>query len=84
MLFAPFYRRLLARMHQRRNWAALATLAICLIGVILPLTLITMAMLQEGMLIFEKIRSGQIDFGAYFQLILGALPQWLTRGCWSG
>ena len=79
ILFAPFYRRLLARMHQRRNWAALATLAICLVGVILPLTLITMAMLEEGMLIYEKIRSGQINFGAYFQQVVAALPQWLTR-----
>jgi predicted PurR-regulated permease PerM len=79
ILFAPFYRRLLARMHQRDNWAALATLVICLVGVILPLTLITMAMLQEGMLIFEKIRSGQINFGDYFQQVVAALPQWLTR-----
>ena len=33
ILFAPFYRRLLARMHQRPNWAALTTLVICLIGI---------------------------------------------------
>ena len=79
ILFAPFYRRLLARMHQKQNWAALATLVICLVGVILPLTLITMAMLQEGILIYEKIRSGQLDFGAYFQQIIAALPQWITR-----
>jgi predicted PurR-regulated permease PerM len=79
ILFAPFYRWLLARMHQRANWAALATLAICLVLVILPLTLITMSMLQEGVLVYEKIRSGQINFGTYFQQIVSALPQWLTR-----
>ena len=79
ILFAPFYRRLLARMNQRSNWAALTTLAICLVLVILPLTLITMAMLQEGVLVYEKIRSGQINFGTYFQQIVAALPQWLTR-----
>jgi predicted PurR-regulated permease PerM len=79
ILFAPFYRRLLARMNQRPNLAALATLAICLVLVILPLTLITMAMLQEGLLVYEKIRSGQINFGTYFQQVVAALPQWLTR-----
>jgi predicted PurR-regulated permease PerM len=79
ILFAPFYRRLLARMNQRPNMAALATLAICLVLVILPLTLITMAMLQEGLLVYEKIRSGQINFGTYFQQVVAALPQWLTR-----
>jgi predicted PurR-regulated permease PerM len=79
ILFAPFYRRLLARMKQRPNLAALATLAICLVLVILPLTLITMAMLQEGLLVYEKIRSGQINFGTYFQQVVAALPSWLTR-----
>ena len=79
ILFAPFYRRLLARMNQKPNMAALATLAICLVLVILPLTLITMAMLQEGVLVYEKIRSGQINFGTYFQQVVSALPQWLTR-----
>ena len=79
ILFAPFYRRLLARMKNKPNLAALATLAICLVLVILPLTLITMAMLQEGVLVYEKIRSGQINFGTYFQQVVAALPQWLTR-----
>jgi predicted PurR-regulated permease PerM len=79
ILFAPFYRRLLARMHQRPNMAALTTLLLCLLIVILPLTLITMAMLQEGVGVFEKIRSGQINFGTYFQQVVAALPQWLVR-----
>jgi predicted PurR-regulated permease PerM len=79
ILFAPFYRRLLARMHQRPNMAALTTLLLCLLIVVLPLTLITMAMLQEGLMVYEKIRSGQINFGTYFQQIVAALPQWLVR-----
>ena len=79
ILFSPFYRRLLARMKQRPNLAALATLTICLVLVILPLTLITMAMLQEGVQVYEKIRSGQINFGTYFQQVIAALPAWLTR-----
>jgi predicted PurR-regulated permease PerM len=79
ILFAPFYRRLLARMHQRPNMAALTTLVLCLLIVVLPLTLITMAMLQEGLVVYEKIRSGQINFGTYFQQMVAALPQWLVR-----
>jgi predicted PurR-regulated permease PerM len=79
ILFAPFYRRLLARMHQRPNMAALTTLLLCLLIVVLPLTLISMAMLQEGLSVYEKIRSGQINFGTYFQQMVAALPQWLVR-----
>jgi predicted PurR-regulated permease PerM len=79
ILFAPFYRRLLARMKQRPNLAALATLTICLVLVILPMTLLTMAMLQEGVQVYEKIRSGQINFGTYFQQVIAALPGWLTH-----
>ena len=79
ILFAPFYRRLLARMGPKPNLAALATLTICLVVVILPLTLIAMAMVQEGAHLYEMMKSGQINFGTYFQQIVAALPQWLTR-----
>ena len=40
IIFAPLHRRLLAIMNQRRNLAALTTLLLCLIIVILPFTVI--------------------------------------------
>lgn len=79
ILFAPFYRKLLIKMKQRRNLAALTTLVLVLVLVILPLTLITISMVKQGMLVYDNIRSGQLNFGVYFQQTVAALPQWVVR-----
>ena len=78
IIFAPFYRRLLAVMDQRRNLAALTTLLLCLIIVILPLTLIMASLLKEGLAVYQRIRSGELNFGAYFQQIMDARPPWMV------
>jgi predicted PurR-regulated permease PerM len=79
IIFAPFYRRLLVILHQRKNLAALATLLFCLIMVILPFTLITASLLQEGIVVYQRIRSGELNFGAYFQQVMSALPPWIVN-----
>lgn len=76
ILFAPLHRLLLRRMPRRRNLAALATLALCLVVVILPMTLLSISLLQEATHIYGRLRSGQLDMGAYFQQIVAALPAW--------
>jgi len=76
ILFAPLHRRLLARMPQRRNLAALCTLLLCLVLVILPMTLLSVALVQEATLLYERIKSGQLNFGAYFQQVIDAMPAW--------
>lgn len=78
ILFEPFYCQLLVAMHQRRNLAALTTLLLSLVIVIFPLALITAALLQEGSLVYQRIRSGTLDFGVYFQQIIDALPPWMV------
>ena len=78
IIFAPFYCRLLAVMDQRRNLAALTTLLLCLIIVILPLTLIMASLLKEGLAVYQRIRSGELNFGAYFQQIMDARPPWMV------
>lgn len=76
ILFAPLHRRLLVRMPRHRNLAALATLLVCLLLVILPLTLLSLSLVQEATLVFERMRSGKLDFGDYLQQVITALPQW--------
>jgi predicted PurR-regulated permease PerM len=78
ILFAPLYRRLLIATNHRRNTAALITLLLILFIVIVPLSLITASLVQEGAAIYQRISSGDLDFGAYFQRIIDALPQWLV------
>ena len=78
ILFAPPYRRLLTSMGQRRTLAALVTVLIVLMIVILPLTLISALLLQEGFSVYERIQSGELNIGQYFQQVFGALPAWVT------
>ena len=78
IIFTPFYRWLLPRMHQRQNLAALTTLLLCLIMVILPFTFIAGSLLQEGLGLYQRIKSGDLNFGEYFQQIMGALPSWIN------
>jgi predicted PurR-regulated permease PerM len=78
IVFAPLYRRLLRSMQRRRTLAALTTLAIILVAVLLPLALIAAALLQEGFSTYERIQSGELNFGRYFQQVYNALPTWLA------
>ena len=78
ILFMPLYRRLLVVMGSRRNLAALATLMLCLIIVILPLTFITASLVEQGVSLYQKLQSGELHFGTYFQQIINALPQWMV------
>ena len=79
ILFTPLYNLLLKKMPKRRTLAAMATLAICLVIVILPLALVGVSLVQEVALVAQNIRSGQINFANYFQQILAALPRWLLN-----
>lgn len=76
ILFRPLHRQLLLRMPGKPNLAALSTLLLCLVVVILPMTLIAASLAQEATHIYDRLRSGQIDFGAYFQQIIAVLPAW--------
>jgi predicted PurR-regulated permease PerM len=77
LLFAPIHYRLEARMRGRPNLAALATLAIILTLVILPLGIVTGLLVQEAVELAAKIRSGEISFSRYLQQILDVMPGWI-------
>jgi predicted PurR-regulated permease PerM len=76
VLFAPVYRRLLARMGDRRSLAAAVTLLIVIAIVILPLTMVATSLIQEATGLVTKIQSGEYNFCNYLQQILDALPGW--------
>ncbi|MFZ1319123.1 MAG: AI-2E family transporter [Candidatus Nitrotoga sp.] len=78
IMFTPLYRRLLVITRGRRNLAALATLVLCLVIVILPLAFITASLVQEGIHFYQKLQSGELHFGTYFQQIINALPRWVA------
>ena len=78
IIFSPLHRRLLRRMPERPNTAALVTLALCLVVAILPMALLGMSLVQEASHIYERLRTGQLDVGSYFQQIIAALPAWVV------
>lgn len=79
ILFAPLHQRLLVRTKYRRNLAAVITLILFFVTVFVPLSLITASLLQEASFQYDKIRSGQLDFGAYLQQIVASLPDWIIN-----
>jgi predicted PurR-regulated permease PerM len=76
ILFAPLYRRLSSAMGQRRNLAALTTLTIIVVMVILPLTLVTVSLVREAAGVYARLQSGELNFVRYFQQVYDALPAW--------
>ena len=78
ILFMPLYRRLLRRLWQRPTLAALATLLIILVMVILPLAILSSLLVREASGIYQRVQTGQLDFGLFFQRVFDALPAWMT------
>jgi predicted PurR-regulated permease PerM len=79
IIFTPFHRKVVGTLNNRRNLAAFTTLLLCLIIVILPVTVMTISLLQEGAVVYQRIRSGELNFGAYFQQMMNAAPPWLVN-----
>lgn len=75
LVFQPVHKRLLKRMPRRRNLAALATLSLVLVLAILPVAVIATSLVQEATLLVQRVRSGELNFAAYFQQVLSVLPQ---------
>lgn len=78
LLFVPVYRWFLMRLNQRRNPAALLTLLMVLIIVILPFALITAALAREASLVYERLQSRELDPALYLRGVFDALPQWIS------
>ncbi len=78
VVFMPLNKRLLARLGPRPTLAALITLLLILVIVVLPLSMLTSSLLREGGAVLDQVRSGELSFSRWFNQIIGALPGWLT------
>ncbi len=77
LMFDPIYQRVRNTLRGRSNLAALITLLICLVIVILPMALVTSTLVTEATALAQRIKAGDMNFRLYFQQILSALPHWL-------
>ncbi|WP_051243009.1 AI-2E family transporter [Azohydromonas australica] len=78
ILFAPVQRRIRVNLKGRSNVAALLTLLIVLVIVILPMAVVGSMLVQEALGVMQRIQSGDINFTRYAEQIYAALPAWLT------
>ncbi|MEP6589187.1 MAG: AI-2E family transporter [Polaromonas sp.] len=78
IMFNAFFVRLLKMMPQKRTLAALLTVSIILLLVILPVALISALLTQEAASVYQRVQSGELSFSRYFQQIYNALPAWIT------
>jgi predicted PurR-regulated permease PerM len=79
IMFLPLYRRLLRSMGDRRTIAALATLLIILVIVILPVALVGASLVQEASSLVQRVQSGNLDISRYLRQAYDALPGWLVN-----
>ena len=79
LLFRPLFLRLLKSMRNRNTLAALATLCLVLIVVILPLGLIVVSLVQEATGLYQRMQSGELKPALYLQEVYGALPAWVLN-----
>ncbi|MES2498726.1 MAG: AI-2E family transporter [Pseudomonadota bacterium] len=76
LMFNPVHRRILALMPGRTTIAALITLVMIILVVILPAIFLTNALIQEFLHVYALIQSGQINIARMFEQMTGALPDW--------
>lgn len=78
ILFAPVYRWVLRFMRLWRNLAALTTVLIIVVMVILPLTMVIGVLSQEAATMYRSIQSGELSFDLEFQWVREVLPAWMA------
>ena len=77
VLFRPVYERLLGYLPGRTNLAAVITLILILLLVVVPAILLGMALAQEAASIYLRIQEGELDFSAVFETFEKSLPHWM-------
>ncbi len=77
LLFAPVFRWLVPRLGSRRTPAALLTLLIAVVMVILPFALVSAAFASEGMRVYESLSSGAWKPAQDLRRLFDTLPVWV-------
>lgn len=79
ILFQPVQRWFAARFGKRRNLAALVTLSLIVLIVIIPLTFVAATLVQEIALAYQQIKAAQPNMTGWFQDVVHALPTSIQR-----
>ena len=77
VLFRPVYERLLGYIPRRTNLAAVITLILILLLVVVPTILLGVALAREAASIYQQVQAGDVDFDAVFEAFEKSLPHWM-------
>ena len=75
VLFTPLFRKLKASMGGRGTPAALLTLLVVFLAVVVPIVALGAAVTGEAVTVYERVQSGDIDLAAPIQAVEDMLPQ---------
>ena len=75
VIFYPLQTLLLRHLGNRPNLAALLTLSICVVMVVLPLLAIGASFIQEGVAFYQRIQDGEMNPAATMDKIRSAFPR---------
>ncbi len=78
LLFTPLYNWMLVKLGRQPTLAALCTMLVVILIVVLPATLIMIALAQEASGIYTRLESGELKPAVYFRHIFDQLPNWIT------
>ena len=79
IIFHPLQKRMLALLGGHRNIAALVTLAIIVVGVIVPAILIGTVVVQQAIALYTSLNYDTLDTAAMFASLREALPASLRQ-----
>ena len=78
MLFNAPFQWFKRKFRGRATLAALVTMIICLVIVVLPLALVGMSLVSDIVAFTQRVNNGEIDYRHYYQQVLQAIPPWVN------
>ena len=76
IMFMPLNDYFLSKFPGKKNTAALLTLSICLLIVIIPLIIVIIALTRESSALYQRILTQGISIDSSFHFIVSILPDW--------
>jgi len=75
LVFYPMHARILSRVSDRENLAALITLLLCVVIAITPALFLFSSFIKQGTAVYQQLESGQIKPSLWLEQIRTAFPQ---------
>ena len=75
LVFYPMHAKILSRVSERENLAALITLLLCIVIAVTPALFLFSSFIKQGTAVYQQLESGQIKPSLWLEQIRTAFPQ---------